>query len=216
MNVVSLNCAYCGTPFKKPIGEYNRRIKLGYDYFFCSLSCTSSFRHATMDNRVRMINKVCPYCGHTFESNTSAKAATYCSHSCASLATITPCRRESARRMGKRNSGNLKRAPEDIASVLRVREAWKYAMLREFLENVREDHIFEYVLPDTNCIYDLALPKRKILVEFDAYHHASNKKRDAEKDEVAKNNGWGIMRITTSSHSVIHPSVLDSVFQKPT
>lgn len=41
MATVTLACATCNKEFIKTIGEYNRRIKLGKDKFYCSLSCAS-------------------------------------------------------------------------------------------------------------------------------------------------------------------------------
>ena len=41
MNTVKVKCHYCGTDVEKPQNEYNRRIRLGKDKFYCDNSCSS-------------------------------------------------------------------------------------------------------------------------------------------------------------------------------
>ena len=39
MKTIKLKCDECGKEFEKSKGEYNRRIKIGKDKFYCGLSC---------------------------------------------------------------------------------------------------------------------------------------------------------------------------------
>lgn len=40
---IKLKCAICNKEFHKPIGEYNRRVRLGKTKFMCSRSCSVAF-----------------------------------------------------------------------------------------------------------------------------------------------------------------------------
>lgn len=42
--LISLKCSFCGNVFDKHPSEYNRKIRLGYDKFYCSKSCLYSSR----------------------------------------------------------------------------------------------------------------------------------------------------------------------------
>ena len=39
MPKITLTCNTCNKEFEKERGEYNRRIRLGKDKFYCELSC---------------------------------------------------------------------------------------------------------------------------------------------------------------------------------
>lgn len=39
MKHIRLVCSECGKEFEKPCNEYNRRIRLGVEKFYCSISC---------------------------------------------------------------------------------------------------------------------------------------------------------------------------------
>jgi very-short-patch-repair endonuclease len=97
------------------------------------------------------------------------------------------------------------------AAGLRSREAWKYTSLDKYLKNIGEPFQFEYPIGD--AIFDLALIRRKILVEFDSdYHEYSlQQERDLEKDGIADANGWDMERIRVARNMPIHPSVLGDV-----
>jgi len=45
MTLVSLECEWCGDDFEKKKKEYNRQLRKGRDYFFCSLSCGAKHRN---------------------------------------------------------------------------------------------------------------------------------------------------------------------------
>lgn len=40
MKCVSLICGECGKEFEKPCNEYNRRVRLGAEKYYCSLTCS--------------------------------------------------------------------------------------------------------------------------------------------------------------------------------
>jgi hypothetical protein len=39
MNTIEVECSTCGAKFDKPVGEYNRRMRLKKTEFFCNRSC---------------------------------------------------------------------------------------------------------------------------------------------------------------------------------
>lgn len=45
MSNIELECKRCKTKFKKKKNEYNRQLKNGRSYFFCTRSCSSKFAH---------------------------------------------------------------------------------------------------------------------------------------------------------------------------
>lgn len=53
MKKIEVVCDYCGKVVLKPVGEYNRRIKLGKDKFYCDNKCGSKI----IDN----VNRLSPY-----------------------------------------------------------------------------------------------------------------------------------------------------------
>jgi hypothetical protein len=42
---VKVSCHNCGQGFEKPSNEYNRQVRKGRDYFFCSRTCCTSWNH---------------------------------------------------------------------------------------------------------------------------------------------------------------------------
>jgi very-short-patch-repair endonuclease len=209
MKTKELNCAWCGKVFFILVKEYHRQIRKGREVFFCGLSCAASFRNETVGAKILPVNKECPVCHRVFQSDTSSKAATFCSRSCASKGSVTEYRRQKAREMGLQNQGIL--TIDMTAASLRTREAWKYAALEEYLTNIGEPFQFEYPIDD--AIFDLALTRRKMLVEFDSDYHesSSQQERDLEKDETARTNGWTLERVRVARNMPIHPSVIRDV-----
>lgn len=67
---------------------------------------------------------------------------------------------------------------------------------------------FEYVV--AGYIFDLALSKRKVLIEFDGLYHedATIKNSDRKKSKEAEKEGWRVVRIKTPSNEIINPKVL--------
>lgn len=82
-----------------------------------------------------------------------------------------------------------------VANSLRAREWGKYENLHSYLLCHEEAHQFEYNIPGTRFIYDLALFEPRTLIEFDEPHHAYRKNNDTEKDKAAVENGWALLRI---------------------
>jgi len=99
------------------------------------------------------------------------------------------------------------------ASALRSRESWKYTVLRGYLESIDLHFQFEYHLPDTPYIYDLALLDSMILVEFDGEYHnyPARREKDLKKDEAAYQSGWRLVRVPVSMNQVIDSALLEAV-----
>ena len=53
MKKIILECNVCKNKFEKPINEYNRRLRLGKNEFFCSLSC-----YGKSPKNVEFLNKI--------------------------------------------------------------------------------------------------------------------------------------------------------------
>lgn len=88
--------------------------------------------------------------------------------------------------------------------MLKRREAWKYSDLETYLINNHINHEFEYIV-GAYFIYDLVLFDYRILIEFDGNDHNNKVSRgnDFEKDTVAEENGYEIIRIKVDKNLVI-------------
>jgi very-short-patch-repair endonuclease len=106
-----------------------------------------------------------------------------------------------------RNTKNL----ISTAETLKLREAWKYVLLKEVLVKKGIRHEFEFELGE-KC-FDLALPDRKILVEFDGPDHKHRKQavEDLKKDKLAEAKGFRVLRVETMPAVVIDPRILNSL-----
>lgn len=213
--MMALKCVWCDEEFEKMVAEVTRQMKKGKTRFFCSSSHAAKFRNAIRKDRKRKVTKICPSCDESFETMTGAKSATFCSRSCASSGSVTEARRQAGREAGKQNAYALNDI-EVRAKVLRKREAWKYRDLQHLLVFAGEEYQFEFALPETRHIFDLALVARKVLVEFDGAYHASPQQAaaDVEKTAVAEEAGWRVVRIATPVNQVIEASVLYPVLQE--
>lgn len=196
--MVKLVCGWCSKAFEKAVGEVNRQRRTGRERFFCSLSCSAQHHNERRKNKP--ITKTCPHCGKDFESDTGAKAATYCSRSCASAGSMTPERRAAMRRGGQQTGGTI----EKMAAAMREREAWRYVHVKDALDALGVRYQFEYPIEDVG-IFDLALPGLMVLVEFDGPDHDSEyqRERDEEKDRAAKQLGWRVERVPCEPGEVI-------------
>jgi len=210
MKVILMKCAYCGKEFEASAYEVKRWIGRGRDRFFCGLSCTAKFGNDARGNRRKKICKTCLVCGREFETFTGRHEGMFCSRSCASKGSVTNKRREKAREMGKKNVGSMLDI-EVKAKGLRTRESWKYAVVEEFLKNKEEAYKFEFPLEE--WVFDLALLKRKVLIEFDGNYHqdACQRKIDFSKDAAAAKNGWFVIRVKTKESEVISSDIVVGV-----
>ncbi len=201
-NVEMVECANCGRPVEKPVGEVTRSRKLGRP-MFCGLSCSAKHRNAT--RKVREFEMTCP-CGKVFTTTTHNKAKRHCLRSCASRFSMSPARRAKQRTGGFAQKGNLISTQE----MMKRREAWKYALLLGALAD--RPHEFEFKLG--SYIYDLALLDEKVLVEFDGPEHTSDRrtrKQDKEKDSHAAQLGWRVERRKVENATVIHPKTIEAL-----
>ena len=99
------------------------------------------------------------------------------------------------------------KANSGVASAQRMlkgREAWKYADVKTYLDSNSIKHEFEYVVGDF-FIYDLVLPDYGLLIEFDGTCHNTlvSMHNDFEKDNIAEENGYEIIRIKVDNNLVI-------------
>ena len=82
-STVRLRCKECGKEFDKYIGEYDRWVRKGRDYFFCSLSCAA--KYSNKSKKAPDIIRKCPVCGKEFHTVAWGKRSRKgCSRSCAS------------------------------------------------------------------------------------------------------------------------------------
>ena len=196
MSYVTIYCAYCGSEKEISYKEWNRQTKRGRVNWFCSNSCSAKYNNSFKKSKI--IIKICPQCGKEFESTDSVKSKTYCSSSCASIATVPP----SARSLGGKNSSHT---PESTAKMLKHREAYKYIKLKEELEKRNIAYEFEKCIDGK--VFDLALSDLNICVEFDGPEHRTTHQKcvDDLKNKIASNNGFTIKRIITGRKEIINP-----------
>ena len=95
------------------------------------------------------------------------------------------------------------------------REMWKYVEVDEFLNSIGIEHEFEVAIE--NSVFDMSLPKMKILVEFDSPYHNSEKQiyDDNKKTSVAENLGWKVVRIPVLSNAMIEREVIERAIDFP-
>lgn len=204
--LIDMLCFYCGKNFKKEKSEIIRQTKKGRDKFFCTLSCGAKWHNGQREDLKREIDKTCSFCGRTFRTMTGAKSAEYCSRSCASKGSMNDSRREAQSRGGLAKKSNL----IDVSETLKRREKWKYVRIKSLLDYKRETYEFEYFFE--KYVFDLALTKRKIFIEYDGpYHLGPQKNTDYEKDAVAKKAGWLVVRIPVKEEEIFSPDTLSSI-----
>lgn len=193
-------CEHCGNKALKPKGELDRQRRNGRNYFFCSISCG-----AKHNNYKKYVDKICPICDTPFKATIGRHEATFCSRSCASAGSVTALRRESSRLAGKNNWKC--RTLQVISKGLRNREWWKYVDIDLKLKTLNLCYEFEYALPNTHYIFDLAVHSNKNLFEFDGSEHRSTKQKEVDivRDMEAKLQGWEVYHIDVESNTVIDP-----------
>lgn len=198
MKTTVLQCSHCGSSFEKELKEVTRQRKVKGEEtpFFCNMTCHGLYRV------IPPVTKVCP-CGQQFETSSGSS---HCSRSCTTIYTMTPDRLNAIIEANKKTrfvTGSLNTSDDG----LRVREWDKYDTIHQMLSGLSIPHLFEYHIPGTHCVYDLALFDMWVLVEFDEPHHRKQKARDRddEKDLVARQNGWSVFRIDTGGLVAPYP-----------
>jgi very-short-patch-repair endonuclease/ribosomal protein L33 len=209
---VKLKCVWCSNEFYLYAKEYDRQIRNGRSYFFCSRSCVASRRNK--DKKLPIINKTCPVCKKEFWASIKKKGATFCSRSCASKGSVTELRRSTNKEWGLKNcykSNNIG-SIDSIAKGLRIREAWKYSLIKSFLDKSNIRYQFEF--PCGSGIFDLALLDLKVFIEFDGPYHNYEKieQIDNKKTVDAKNFGWSVVRIKIEQNTIIDPNLIYHLF----
>jgi len=201
-----MTCPECGLVYEKSTKEIRRQAAKGRTIFFCGLPCATKYRMRVTGVTARAVIKQCPVCGEEFETTTKAKASVYCSRECASRGSVTDYRRARAREIGR---VNLRHDVVTAAASLRSREMWKYRRVGEALTLLGIEHSFE--MPLDQFVFDLALPERRVLVEFDGPDHdygSDVTQNDAAKDRAAHEHGWSVFRVAVDPQQVIPASVL--------
>lgn len=203
----TLICLECSKEFQKETKEVKRRVKAGKTEFFCSISCSTSYRMRVTGVTYPSVDSTCPTCGRGFTTTLAPKAPRHCSQSCANTnrtREATPGRRAG----GLAHVDNLLGVHVQAAG-LRSREGWKYQGMASVLTQLGVSHTFEFPLDP--YIYDLALHDAKILVEFDGPDHTYSTEvqaLDVLKTEHALQQGWRLERITVEPAAYIPPSKL--------
>ena len=202
MKSIELKCCHCGNSFNKSLGEYNRQIRdtKGLAKFFCDSSCSAKSRGKIK----QQIQKTCK-CGNTFTTSTESK---HCSVRCASFYSMSPSRKQAMLKAAINSRFTKHETLEVVANALRAREWHKYTEIDSILTLMERDYQFEYNLPGTRFIYDLAIFDSRLLIEFDEKYHLSIKKQDAVKDLAAIENGWELIRIDVRELQAPYPQGL--------
>ena len=78
MKTILINCWKCGKEIIKPKNEYDRQRRRGREYFYCSISCSTS-DNLTIHHNV--VSK-CLWCKKEFETTTHKHARKCCSNFC--------------------------------------------------------------------------------------------------------------------------------------
>ena len=209
MKTVQVQCAYCFATVVKAQKEATRSVKRGRK-FFCNNSCSAFYFNAQHGHGFSDKEGNCGFCEKTFISKrVHGKYITFCSRSCASAGSVNDSRREAARKVALGSDGNFSKNWGNIAGLMKKRETWRYVDLEEALG--AELHEFECEFG--GFLYDLFLPHRRVVVEFDGTYHTGPKQKriDHIKDLVAKLFGYNVIRIKTEGNGVIPSSVLQSI-----
>ena len=149
----------------------------------------------------------CEYCGKEFETSSGCRKSRFCSRSCASYGSVTDYRRSRQRESGLKT----KNFASNIGTGLRKREGWKYVDIGNLLDEHRVKHIFEW--QTGSCVFDLKLDDYKILIEFDGPYHRNNRQIavDKEKDKIANDLGYCVIRVETETASVISAETVENI-----
>jgi len=189
--------------------EVKRKLKNGNNNFFCGQSCSTKWSNEVRGIKSEKFKMICK-CEKEFETSTRRRSKRHCSPSCASKYSVTKKRREGNRKGGLTCASILSHSEKVhmTSNAMKNREAWKYVEINKFLLFQKED--FEFELPLGNYIFDLAIKSRMLIIEFDAKYHNDpiQSKTDFKKDQIAKENGWELIRIETESNKILQPELL--------
>jgi hypothetical protein len=81
MITIELECSTCGKTFDKLKGEYNRKIKLGKDKFYCGLSCSGKTPE-NIENLKSPNRNLYPVWKHSGDREDEFTPFRYCLNSC--------------------------------------------------------------------------------------------------------------------------------------
>jgi very-short-patch-repair endonuclease len=190
------NCAECGGKFKIPTKEWKRRTNKGITRFFCSLSHSAIYFNRSRQKPVVKIIKKCEYCGANFEIELGGHESRFCCRSHASFGSVTEARRAASRLSGK-IYGQINKINfiGMLPKAMKKREAFKYELLKQFLESEGIIHEFEFGIGSRS--FDLCVPSKMLLIEFDGAEHRSEKglADDAKKDRLATSKGFKVIHL---------------------
>lgn len=79
MKTILIICHKCGKEILKPKKEYDRQLRKGRIYFYCSLFCSAKGAHTIHTS----IKSICLWCKKEFETTTHKHARKCCSNKCA-------------------------------------------------------------------------------------------------------------------------------------
>jgi len=208
--MTAITCAWCGAVSEKRTGEINRQLRKGKTTFFCNNVCSGYYAGATREDRVMEVTQCCPQCGVQFVTETGKLNKTFCSRKCASIGSVSEARRKAGRNLG---AVYCSKDASGVVKLMKSREALKYSLLRAYLEGKGEEYEFEFVLG--NSVFDLAMPARRLLVEFDGPDHKNWKQQaiDAKRDSQAAVAGWKVARIEVEPRAVIPHALLAEVLE---
>lgn len=198
---IKLICCECENEFERSYAEYKRQVNKGRKDFYCGLKCCN--KALNRQRKYPTITKICPICGNSFTTTIKKRQnATFCSRSCASKGSVNDARRLAGKIASQNNfiKGDIYR----IASILKNREDWRYADIKQFLEQHNEPYEFESILQ--NYIYDLYLPNRNIYIEFDEPYHKYIDETD--KNATVELANCILYRIPIKSGTIIDHSLI--------
>jgi len=204
MRYIKVSCFLCGKEFERLNGEVNRTLRRGLK-IFCSSSCSAKF--SNIPRCSKEIKAICPFCQKEFVTSTLRRAAKFCSRSCATKGSFSEEKLEAQRQAGVQHRNNLISVHES----LKMREAWKYVAIRDVLQ--KENRKFEFEFPLDGFVFDLAIFDSKLLVEFDALDHQDERQKvtDSKKEEIAKKNGFMVLRRSVLPMTVIGPETISGL-----
>lgn len=213
MSKVENKCDYCGNVHFIELGEYTYWSRRGRTKFFCSRSCSAKYNNQSRKTASIERTLTCPVCNKQFITNKPYEV-TFCSRSCASKGSLTEHRLQRMSDGGRKSQSKCRSSAKSIQTLLKKREDWKYANLRQFLDCISECYEFEYLLDD--YVFDLALPNKKLLIEFDGEYHRGCKQSeiDKRKSSAAVNSGWEVIRLSTKNDEVIDAKILIPIFAR--